>query len=127
MSVEPTLEDRDKLRRTVGAVLFNVMNFPEPVQARLLGQNMGPLNEKLTNAILDAGFVHLRADMTDTTATVHPVTPSQGTVDVGSVTFTESDGTPILKVTLTRTSGSSYGINLDDFTTYGVRLGSRRR
>jgi hypothetical protein len=52
----PTLEERDRMRRAIGAVLFDAMNFPETVQARILGQNMGPLNEKLTNAALEAGF-----------------------------------------------------------------------
>lgn len=45
---------RALVRRAVGGVLFNASNFPEPAQSHLLGQNMGPLNEKLTNAVLDA-------------------------------------------------------------------------
>lgn len=49
-------EDRAALESAVGSVLFNAMNFPERVQARLLGQDMKPLNEKLTDAILAAGF-----------------------------------------------------------------------
>lgn len=44
------------MRRAIGAVLFNAMNFPERAQSRILGENMGPLNEKLTNAVLEAGF-----------------------------------------------------------------------
>lgn len=42
------------VRRAVGGVLFNVSNFPEKAQSRLLGQNMGPLNERITDAVLDA-------------------------------------------------------------------------
>ena len=52
----PTLEDRLAAERAIGAVLFNVRNFPEKAQVRLLGQDMAPLNEKLTDAVLAAGF-----------------------------------------------------------------------
>lgn len=48
--------EREALRIAVGRVLFNASNFPERVQARLLGQDMAPLNEKLTVAVLAAGF-----------------------------------------------------------------------
>jgi hypothetical protein len=51
-----TVEDYAALDRAIGSVLFNVSNFPERAQARLLGQNMRPLNEKLADAILAAGF-----------------------------------------------------------------------
>ena len=37
-------------------MLFNASNFPEKVQTRLLGQDMAPLNAKLLDAVLDAGF-----------------------------------------------------------------------
>lgn len=52
----PTLEDRLAAERAIGAVLFNVSNFPEKAQVRLLGQDMAPLNDKLTDAVLSAGF-----------------------------------------------------------------------
>ncbi len=48
---EEERETRDLIRRAVGGVLFNVSNFPEKVQTALLGQNMGPLNEKITDAV----------------------------------------------------------------------------
>lgn len=43
----------EALRRAIGGVLFNVSNFPEPAQVRLLGQDMGPLNDRLTAAIVE--------------------------------------------------------------------------
>jgi hypothetical protein len=48
--------EHDALHSAIGGVLFNVMNFPEKVQARLLGQDMGPLREKLADAVLAAGY-----------------------------------------------------------------------
>lgn len=50
------VEEYAALDRAIGGVLFNVSNFPEAAQARLLGQNMRPLNEKLADAVLAAGF-----------------------------------------------------------------------
>ena len=38
----------------IGEVVRNVINFPEKVQARLLGQDMGPLRKKLTEAVVTA-------------------------------------------------------------------------
>ena len=35
------MSDRDAVNYAVGAVLFNVSNFPRSVQARLLGQEIG--------------------------------------------------------------------------------------
>lgn len=51
-----TVDDYQALDRAIGAVLFNVSNFPERAQARLLGQNMRPLTEKLVDAVKAAGF-----------------------------------------------------------------------
>lgn len=48
------LRERDAVHRAVAGVLFNVLNFPERAQVRLLGQDMGPLNDKITGAVLDA-------------------------------------------------------------------------
>lgn len=45
---------RDTIDRAIGAVVCNASNFPERVQARLLGQDMGPLRKRLTDAVLDA-------------------------------------------------------------------------
>lgn len=42
------------LDQAIGAVLFNVSNFPEAVQARLLGQDMWPLRKRLVLAVRDA-------------------------------------------------------------------------
>lgn len=43
-----------EIERAINGVLFHVSNFPEPAQARLLGQDMGPLRTKLVNAVIDA-------------------------------------------------------------------------
>lgn len=47
-------DHRAAVRRAVGSVLFNVSNFPEAAQSQLWGKNMGPLNEKVTDAVLAA-------------------------------------------------------------------------
>ena len=54
--VEPVenIETRNKVRRAVGSVLFNASNFPERAQVGILGADMGPLNEKITDAVLKA-------------------------------------------------------------------------
>lgn len=46
--------EREELARAIGQVLFNVRNFPEQAQSRLLGRDMGPLREALVDAILEA-------------------------------------------------------------------------
>lgn len=45
---------RGLLRVAVGGVLFNAMNYPEPVQSRILGQDTRPLTEKVVDAVLSA-------------------------------------------------------------------------
>jgi hypothetical protein len=52
--------ERKVLRGALLNVLCNASNFPTPVQRHLLGQPMGPLVEKVADAILDAGL-HLPA------------------------------------------------------------------
>ena len=47
----PLTTDRATLRSTVMGVLWNASNFPEKVQARLLGQDMGPLADRVTDAV----------------------------------------------------------------------------
>lgn len=47
-------EALEALRTTIGGVLFNVSNFPEKAQVRLLGQDMRPLNDRLTTAIVES-------------------------------------------------------------------------
>ena len=42
---------RDQVETAVGAVLFNVRNFPDAAQARLLAQDMAPLRTKIVDAI----------------------------------------------------------------------------
>lgn len=42
---------REQVTTAIGAVLFNVRNFPDAVQSRLLGQDMGALRAKLTDAV----------------------------------------------------------------------------
>lgn len=44
----------EALDRAIGEVLFNVGNFPERVQSRLLGQDMWPLRQRLVLAVKDA-------------------------------------------------------------------------
>lgn len=46
--------ERETVSTAIGAVLFSASNFPERVQSRLLGQDMGPLREKLTQAVMQA-------------------------------------------------------------------------
>jgi hypothetical protein len=53
---QKAVDDYAALDRAIGEVLFNVSNFPPAAQSRLLGQNMRPLNEKLADAVLAAGF-----------------------------------------------------------------------
>lgn len=48
--------ERKALRGVVGGVLCNASNFPEKVAIRILGQDMGPLIERTSDAILTAGF-----------------------------------------------------------------------
>lgn len=45
MNLEHTLEV------AIGSVLFNVSNFPAKAQSHLWGQDMKPLNDKLTAAL----------------------------------------------------------------------------
>lgn len=45
---------RRKVQSAVGGVLFNVSNFPQEAQTRLLGRDMAPLRDKITDAVLDA-------------------------------------------------------------------------
>lgn len=47
---------RDQVETAIGAVLFNVRNFPDAVQARLLGQDMAPLRARITDAV--AALLH---------------------------------------------------------------------
>lgn len=53
-SISPA--DVEAVRVAVGGVLFNVSNFPEAVQTRLLGQDLAPLRGRITAAILTAGL-----------------------------------------------------------------------
>ena len=50
---EVRAHERERVRIAVGAVLANASNFPEKVAPRILGQNMGPLIEKVTDAVLN--------------------------------------------------------------------------
>jgi hypothetical protein len=56
-AAQKAVDDYAALDRAIGGVLFNVSNFPERAQARLLGQNMRPLTEKLVDAVQAAGFI----------------------------------------------------------------------
>lgn len=46
-----TDEERKRLRGAIGNVLSVASNFPDAVQIRLLGQDMGPLIDKVTDAV----------------------------------------------------------------------------
>ncbi len=63
-------EDRASLDIAVMTVLTNVMNFPEKVQARLLGQDMRPLGGRVIDAVLDAGFHRTPAPAPDVQALI---------------------------------------------------------
>lgn len=63
-------EDRASLDIAVMTVLTNVMNFPEKVQARLLGQDMRPLGDRVIDAVLDAGFHRTPAPVSDVQALI---------------------------------------------------------
>ncbi len=47
---------REALRIVVGPVLVNASNFPPALQARMLGQNMGPLIGRTVEAVVAAGW-----------------------------------------------------------------------
>jgi len=42
----------EEIRAAVGGVLWPVSNYPERVQARMLGQDIGPLRDKVTDAVV---------------------------------------------------------------------------
>lgn len=46
------VQDRDRISSAIGAVLFNVSNYPPSVSYRLLGLDIGPLRAKVTDAVL---------------------------------------------------------------------------
>ena len=49
---EPVTIERESLRSAILGVLWNASNYPEKVQARLLGQDMGPLTDRVTDAVI---------------------------------------------------------------------------
>ena len=53
---EEAMTEHEDLDRAVMGVVANVSNFPEKVQARLLGQNMRPLGDRIIEAVLAAGY-----------------------------------------------------------------------
>lgn len=52
----PTNDERDGLRRAIASVLWNAGNYPDRVQAALLGQSVAPLVTLVHDAVLAAGF-----------------------------------------------------------------------
>lgn len=46
------VQDRGRISSAIGEVLFNVSNYPPSVSFRLLGQDIGPLRAKVTEAVL---------------------------------------------------------------------------
>lgn len=53
---QPGTDDHKALELAIGEVLFNVNNYPEPAQSRLLGSDFSKLKNKLIAAVLAAGF-----------------------------------------------------------------------
>lgn len=45
---------RQLVRNAVADVLTNVMNFPEGVESLLLGRDMGPLIDRVTDSVMSA-------------------------------------------------------------------------
>lgn len=57
---EPMTEQgsvREELARTIGGALSNVTHFPEAVRARLLGQNMKPLEDIIVASLLSSAAI----------------------------------------------------------------------
>lgn len=52
---ENILAFADRVENAVGSVLTNAMNFPEKVQAQLLGQDMSSLIDQVTDAVISIG------------------------------------------------------------------------
>lgn len=52
------LSVRETAARAAGAVLWNVSNYPERAQAAMLGQDTGPLRDKVADAVLAAVADH---------------------------------------------------------------------
>lgn len=53
-AAEPRPDVAETVRAAVGSVLWNASNYPERVQARMLGQDTAPLRDKVTDAVLAA-------------------------------------------------------------------------
>ncbi|MFF3029129.1 hypothetical protein [Microbacterium sp. NPDC057944] len=52
----PTNDEREALRRAIASVLWNAGNYPDRVQAALLGQSVAPLVMLVHDAVLAVGF-----------------------------------------------------------------------
>lgn len=51
------MTNEDKVRVALGAVLTNVFNYPEDVQARLLGASLTMVIDAATEAVIGSGAV----------------------------------------------------------------------
>lgn len=51
MTDEKNPPTRQQINAAVGAVLFNASNYPLPVMTHIIGQDMGPLRNKVTDAV----------------------------------------------------------------------------
>lgn len=49
---EPVTIDREALRRAIQGVLWNASNFPAKVVPHMLGQDVGPLTKRVTDAVI---------------------------------------------------------------------------
>ena len=53
LAAQPVTIERKALRSAIGSVLFNASNYPEKVASRIMGQDIGPLIEKVTRAVME--------------------------------------------------------------------------
>jgi hypothetical protein len=51
---EMTQHEIERLSTAIGSVLFNASNYPSAVAPHVLGQNIGPLRQKVFEAVLAA-------------------------------------------------------------------------
>lgn len=57
------MTNEEKVRRALSHVLTNVMNYPDDVQARLLGADMSKVIDKATKAVMESGAVETVDDL----------------------------------------------------------------
>ncbi|WP_137771871.1 MULTISPECIES: hypothetical protein [unclassified Microbacterium] len=50
------IEEREALRRAVQSVTWNASNYPRKAQPHILGADISPITDSITDAVLAAGF-----------------------------------------------------------------------